>query len=246
VDHLDYIPTNVNNATTVPLTSNGRGSNCKTRQEGRPVTRPTPWFSLIRPAFTITCALKNSFVMASVVRDSTKGGLVRCVFTATQAHKESMLLCEGSNRMLHLPNAGGNSLWSEVISFEVLNSMFNAKLLKTEMELQYWPLGCKITDYSVELFNQTIGVSVTRALKFGGKFEEQDARNLLEKKLYGVNVSSKCVVKEHAWSKQIMFVWAEQEYVADVIDSVYQSISDELKANTLIFVVVSKNAKWLY
>jgi len=246
---VTYTPTKVSNAITVPLNRKGSRGSCGSRKEWRPVkkTQTCPaGCSLIRSDFTITCALKNSFIMESVLNDTTRGGMVRCTFTANHSHKESMIMCEGANKMLHLPNAGGNSLWSEVISLEVLACMFNAKLLKTEMELQYWPLGCKITDYSVELFNQTIGVSVTRALKFAGTFGKEDARNLLEKKLYGVNVSSKCVLKEHAWTKQVMFIWAEQHYVADVIESVYQSISDELKSNTLIFVVVSQNAKWLY
>jgi len=248
VEILSHTVTKVCNTITVPSHPKGNNRNCGLRKEWRPVKSQTcrAGCTFLRSDFTITCALQNSFIMESVLKDTTRGGMVRCTFTANQSQKESMNLCEGSNRMLHLPNAGGNSLWSEVISFEVLACMFNAKLLKTEMELEYWPMGCKITDYSVELFSERIGVSVTRALKYAGTFGEEDARNLLEKKLYGVNVSSKCVVKEHAWTKQVMFVWAEQKYVADVIESVYQSISDELKSNTLIFVIVSQNAKWLY
>ena len=58
------------------------------------------------------------------------------------------------------------------------------------MEIQYFPEGSKKTDYSVLLFGKPIGVSVTRAMKFSGKFTEEDAINLLEKKLLGIILSS--------------------------------------------------------
>jgi len=58
---------------------------------------------------------------------------------------------EGSKKMLSIPNAGGNSVISEVISFEILKSAFKAKFLKTEMEIEYFPFGSKITDYTVEI-----------------------------------------------------------------------------------------------
>ena len=41
--------------------------------------------------------------------------------------------------MLSLPNAGGSSLLSEVLSFEMLSRAFGATLDRTEMELTYVP-----------------------------------------------------------------------------------------------------------
>ena len=72
---------------------------------------------------------------------------------------------------------------------EMKNS-FGARLLKTEMEIEYFPEQSKKTDYSVLINNKHIGVSVTRAMKFKGDFTEEDARVLLYKKLYGIIVSS--------------------------------------------------------
>jgi hypothetical protein len=40
-------------------------------------------------------------------------------------------------RVLRDPNAGGNSLRSEVLSMEYLVTRFGARLLHTELELQY-------------------------------------------------------------------------------------------------------------
>ena len=47
--------------------------------------------------------------------------------------------------MLGLPNAGGSSLCSEALSFEMLARAFGARLEMTEMELRYTP-GSQITD----------------------------------------------------------------------------------------------------
>jgi hypothetical protein len=57
------------------------------------------------------------------------------------------------------------------------------------MELEYFPYGSKITDYSVRCFGRSIGVSVTRAMKFRGVFTIEDGVALLTKKLNGVNAS---------------------------------------------------------
>jgi hypothetical protein len=46
-------------------------------------------------------------------------------------------------------NAGGSSMISECMSMDVLHRAFGARLLKTEMELEYWPRNGAITDFSV-------------------------------------------------------------------------------------------------
>jgi len=200
----------------------------------------------VRDDFTITSPIQNTFTIQNAIINTTQSGIVRCTFEANVSEKEKIRLCDGSSRILRLPNAGGNSIWSEIVSFEVLSSMFNAKLLRTEMELEYWPLGCKITDYSVEMLGQIIGVSVTRAIKFAGTFTAEDANVLLRKKLDGINVSSRCVVPEQSWSKQMLFVWATDERVADIIMNQFAQVEDELKSNTFVFVCTSKNAGWIY
>jgi len=199
----------------------------------------------LRSDFAIRSSFKNSFQMEALVRDQTKCGIVVSTFESF-LRKDKINLCEGSRKMLNLPNAGGGSIWSEVISFEVLASLFRAQLLRTEMELEYWPLGCKITDYSVRMYGIDIGVSVTRALKYKGIFTDQDAVELLEKKLYGVNVSSRHVISNHSWKKQILFVWAEQQYIGELIVKQFELLSDELKSNTVIYVCVSKNSQFIY
>ena len=54
------------------------------------------------------------------------------------------------------------------------------------MEVEYFPEGGSITDYMVQMFGLSLGVSVTRAMKYrGGTFTEEDAEKLLNKKLKG-------------------------------------------------------------
>lgn len=101
------------------------------------------------------------------------------------------LLCLflGSRKILKSTNAGGNSIYSEAASCQILESILNCKLKKTEMEIQYYPLGGSITDYIIsaesQAGNESIGVSVTRAMKFRGIFTPKDAAQLLTKKLQG-------------------------------------------------------------
>lgn len=200
----------------------------------------------LRNDFAFHQSFNSILQLESLIKDETKNGILTSTYESFSPNKESIELCLSSMKMLKLPNAGGNSLWSEVISLEVLISVHKAKLLKTEMELEYWPLGCKITDYSIELFGDRVGVSVTRALKFGGIFTENDAQELLKKKLYGVNVSSKCVLRSHGWKKQILFVWAEQPYIGDLLLSAYHNLDNEFKSNTIVYLCVCKNAKYIF
>jgi len=56
---------------------------------------------------------------------------------------KQMNLSEGSKKMMLIPNAGGNSLISEIVSYEIIRTSFNAKFLNTEMEIEYYPFWFK-------------------------------------------------------------------------------------------------------
>ncbi len=53
------------------------------------------------------------------------------------------------------------------------------------MEVSYFPEGGCITDYVCKMFDTTLGVSVTRAMKYKGDFTQEDAYRLLNKKMNG-------------------------------------------------------------
>lgn len=85
-------------------------------------------------------------------------------------------------------------MWSEALSFELMQALFGARLTHTEMEIEYFPMGGSITDYCCEMFGERVGVSVTRAMRFhGGCMTEEEATALLSKKLNGVNARKSVV-----------------------------------------------------
>ena len=125
-------------------------------------------------------------------------------------------LSEGATKILVEPNAGGNSYHSEILSFEVMKRIFNARLENTEMEIEYNPYYSKKTDYSCIISNSVFGVSVTRAMKFGADddFSLEDGTFLLKKKLYGILISSKNVIKKQKWTRQILHIWCSTQRIA--------------------------------
>ena len=162
-------------------------------------------------------------------------------------------LCEGSTKILVEPNAGGNSYHSEILSFEILSRAFSAKLEKTEMELEYCPYFSKKTDYSCKIGDLIFGVSVTRAMKFvGGDFTVEDAILLLRKKLYGIIISSRNVIKKQRWSKQILHIWCHSRRIAAVVQFVWKQLMKEdhplhyLTSNTILMATVADKAPWIF
>jgi hypothetical protein len=200
--------------------------------------------------FKITDPQSNYFVARRWANDLTSSGFLMNAFRPTRkiTLQERVVgsLTDSGKRMYHSPNAGGNSLWSEVLSFECMQILFGTTLVRTEMEILY---GChsKITDYSVQMFGHHFGVSVTRAMKFRGIFCAEDAIVLLKKKLNGILKSTRGVIRAHRWEKQILHIWAEWDYIADVVKRVYETeIEDEYKANTLVVCTVARESKWLF
>lgn len=192
----------------------------------------------------VTMATATKFQFDALLRNEALCGFVTHDFAATSPFA-TIPLSEGGRRILELPNAGGNSVSSEVISYELLRMMFGAHLSRTEMELEYFPHGSKITDYSVTINGECVGVSVTRAMKFRGTFTTKDGAALLAKKLYGVSASTRAVVQE-TWKKQILHVFAEHAYVADELRRAFDALDAETKANTVVLCTVTSNARWIF
>ena len=125
--------------------------------------------------FTIVETISDSMKTMHSLQTQSEPTFV-CTYIKQIKKHNQFDLCDGSRTIASLPNAGGTSVVSETLSFEMLNRMYGAKLQATEMELRYYPLGSKITDYSVSIYGETIGVSVTRAMKFRGTFTDEIGR----------------------------------------------------------------------
>ncbi len=187
----------------------------------------------------------NIFQIENLVTNLENEGCIITYFDQIKKFKE-MELSRDSLRILLTPNAGGNSIVSEVLSFEMFKKYFNAHLLKTEMEVEYFPEGGSINDYVMKIFNTVIGVSVTRAMKypFDEAFTIQDATNLLTKKLKGIVQSSKNSM-EH-WNKQILHVWVMNEYTCNSMLIAWSELSRQLKTNTVLLITVAENSNEIF
>ena len=192
----------------------------------------------------------ESFESSLTTQTATSYSFKEPVFVKNTLKKlkqyEKMKFCSGAEKLRSLPNAGGNSIHSETLSFDMLHLLFSAKLEATEMQLQYFPLGSKITDYSVRIRGEVFGVSVTRAMKYKGTFTREDGERLLHKKLYGVNASTEAVIKCYRWEKQILHVFAQHQYIVEELEKVYRDLPPYLKNNTIVLVTVCENDPWIF
>jgi len=199
---------------------------------------------LLHSDYTLKVPFDNTSTFVSWLTGHAANGLIHNKFSNFRQH--FFKLTPGAKKIQADPNAGGSSVWSEVLSFEVLHRLFNCRLLKTELELVYFPYGSKITDYSVDIKGQNIGVSVTRAMEFKTKFSITVARELLEKKLTGVRVSTKAVLKHMRWKKQILHIWVQNEEILDTLQAAYETLPTELKADTLLVCTLATQAEFVF
>ncbi|KAK3611271.1 hypothetical protein CHS0354_004920 [Potamilus streckersoni] len=190
-----------------------------------------------------TVRLYDWFRFTSLIKDNKNGAIFQCDFRPLKKPMD-MSLSAGALNILQVPNAGGSSIVSEVLSFEMLQRCFRAKLYKTEMEVSYFPEGGSITDYVCDMFNTKIGVSVTRAIKFHGEYVHDDAEHLLMKKLKGIVQSSRNSLEK--WSKQILHVWSPNKHTANVITQVYNNLPDDVKSNTVVIVTTTQASNFIY
>lgn len=165
--------------------------------------------------------------------------IIKCSFNKKHSLDN---LCLQSKKIALEPNAGGNSVLSEVYSFEVLKRTFNAVLIKSELEIEYSPYCSKKTDYMCQINGIIYGISVTRAMKFNAEFTQSDAKELLEKKLIGIKESTKNQVirfGEFGWSKQILHIWTSNHKISELIREEFINISSDIKGDTILLITIS-------
>lgn len=153
---------------------------------------------------------------------------------------ERTLLTSGAQEILADGTAGGSSGVSEAFAFEVLARCENAEFVKSETEIIYDPVTSKKTDILVSIGGQRVGVSVTRAVGFPrtDPYTEANAA-FIERKLTDILESSANVVAADHWEKQILLVMAYSDMHASAIQSVWESLSAETRADTILYIVVT-------
>lgn len=168
-------------------------------------------------------------------------------FTAEEAYEAASLSPEGQ-RIMTTPNAGGSSIESEVMSFEVLRACEGARLLKTETEIAYGEdtTGPK-TDLLVEIDGAKIGVSVTRAYRPTSiPFPDADVKKLIQDKLEDVQESSARVTPADKWKKQILHVFASSAAQAEAVTRVLPTIDAAVRADTIVLLTQTSGGGFVY
>lgn len=158
-------------------------------------------------------------------------------------------LSTGGQKLFDNPNAGGSSIESEVMSFEVLHYCEGATLLKTETEILYQPPDDAgpntITDILVSIAGSKVGVNVLRVYKPGG-MTDPEVKTAVERKLESINRSSQRVLPQDKWVKQILHVFSPNKAATDAVARVLPTISSSTRADTIVLVTETKGGGFVY
>jgi len=187
--------------------------------------------------------------------------VVRDRLTLTTKSFSSIRLGRDARRVLTQPNAGGNSIRSEVLSMEYLATRFQARDVTTEMEVEYWSPSWKKVDFTCTVGSgegTRVGVSVTRAMGYPSpaSFTRGDARRLLSKKLHGLVVARVGCNSRHwfwgdaeapsarpsgqrALAKSVLHVLCQSEGIADAVAAECPGVCRELGIHSDVIVLLT-------
>jgi hypothetical protein len=130
--------------------------------------------------FSVSCFVKTVYQEA--------GGIFSFAFNPKQTFCLDNL-DDQSCQVLCAQNAGGTSEVSEALSYDILYRLFGASDLKMEMDVTYYPPTSKKTDYVCTMLGKRCSVSVTRAMAYRRAYTDEDARELIRKKVAGLLVA---------------------------------------------------------
>ncbi len=164
-------------------------------------------------------------------------------FTRTEGSRLSM----GAQTILAEGTAGGSSGYSEAFAFEVLHRCEGADLVASETMVMYeTPTPGAIADLLVDIDGVRVGVSVTRAVTVTGMCMRADtytlmaASTLLSRKVDDIHEASTLVSPVHAWSKHMVFVYADTAEHARVMEMAWDALTESQRADTILYVSVSE------
>lgn len=198
--------------------------------------------------------IENENVLEDFLNGNGRGIVNINLLETANFHKQSLSadtwkMCQPDT------NIGGSSQISEAFSYEIFAQGRNAQLEKTEKEIvRLLEKGKKIAiDYVCKIHGVSVGVSVTRAVKFRkdyldnninkfcGSFAEKDARKLLGKKMNDLKDISE-QQENRIWDKQILHVWVPNQVIANIVSRVASTILNDHDSNTLVVISKAKES----
>lgn len=166
------------------------------------------------------------------------------VFKISSFEERKKFLNNDTGQIINSENAGGSSIYSEAIAFDILRIVCNAKLKNIETNVIYSPEGGSKIDFEVFIDNKLIGVSVTRAIKFD-KYrrtlfdnENDFITDLITKKIQKFNNAEKNVIQK--WDAKILMIWLYDESLIKIIYKVYSS----LNIKDISFFIISSDTMY--
>lgn len=150
-------------------------------------------------------------------------------------------LTPGGVEVIEDSGIGGSSLFSRVFAYEVLARCERATLLKTQDEITYTQPSAGVAHLLVRIAGSKVGVSVARAFTFpfGEPMTPSAATTLLTNRLEDVNHATQNVTAADAWVKHVLVVMAVDQQHADTIAAAWAGLDADLKADTVVYVVVT-------
>jgi hypothetical protein len=182
----------------------------------------------------------------------TPSVLTNTLSFATGEVFDKAFLSDGGDRIFDSPNAGGSSIESEVMSFEILHACEGAKLLKTEKEILYEAVQdggpTTITDLLIEIDGKKVGVNPIRVYKPSNQPQPTDAevKASLERKLESIRGSTARVTPADKWVKQVMHVYVASQVNADAVMRVIPTIDATTRADTVVLVTRATGGGFLF
>ena len=161
---------------------------------------------------------------------------------------EGTRLSAGAQTILAEGTAGGSSGYSEAFAFEVMHRCEGASLVASETMIRYTtPAPGAIADLVVDVRGVRVGVSVTRAVTVtgmcmrDGAYSMSAASTLLARKVLDLHEAATLVGPEHAWTKNLVFVYADTAEHARVMGLAWEALDASERADTILYVSVSED-----
>lgn len=154
-------------------------------------------------------------------------------------------LSAGARRLLSAPAA--QSL-SEALSFDTLNRLVGATLLKPAAEIGYDTAG-PMADYLVSIGGVRIGVEVSRAaaFPFGSPYSPAQAQTLLTQKLGQIQEANANVGAADRWEKQILHVFSVDAQATQALADAFAAVDPVLSGDTILIVTQTEGSdQFLY
>ncbi len=136
-------------------------------------------------------------------------------------------------------SGSGSSVYSEALAMEVLGRLYGAVLLKTETEINYVDSGGIKTDFLVDIQENKIGITVTRAVSYpmDETLTLNQANDILVNKLEDIQLSTANVSAADLWEKQFLIVFTTTFNNKNILVSAVDLIDTGTKGDTLIIII---------